>query len=370
MKQSLIDEITTVLQNVPIVTNLARKKFIAQFTIGLIKSRNIQFCEVAHHLNDKAKLSSNETRIQDFFRETDIDYFSVAVLLISLLPKDQKLRLCIDRTEWDFGTCQVNILMILVGCGDLQIPLYWELLDNKSGNSNTNDRIHLLTQCVELMGKERIGLVIGDREFVGHKWFKYLKDNDLLFVMRLPKHHLITTLEGRQYSVSELTFRDNTPLTFSNCLVDGVWGHVWVKVLDDGEFLFLFGSAPVKLMGQFYRKRWTIETCFQNLKKRGFNLESTHIKCLNKLKKLMALVSIAYSFCVSLGVYLHKKVQSVKMKNHGYKAASFSRHGLNKIREISRDQVSVSLDCVLRIKSLFRWIISQLTHYQALKIVG
>ena len=75
-------------------------------------------------------------------------------------------------------------------------------------------------------------------------------------------------------------------------------------MLGDGEFLFLFGSAPVKLMGQFYLKLWTIETCFQNLKKRGFNLESTHIKCLNKLKKLMALVSIAYSFCVSLGVHL------------------------------------------------------------------
>lgn len=370
MKQSLIDEITTVLQKVPIVANLARKKFIAQFVIGLIKSRNIQFCEVAHHLNDKAKLSSNETRIQDFFREVEIDYFSVAVLLISFLPKDQKLRLCIDRTEWNFGTCQVNVLMILVGYGDLQIPLYWELLDNNSGNSNTKDRIHLLTQCVQLIGKERIGLVIGDREFVGHKWFKFLKDNDLLFVMRLPKQHLITTQEGHQYSVSELNFHGNTPLVFCDCLVDGVWGHVWVKALDEGEFLFLFGTAPVKFMGQFYRKRWTIETCFQNLKKRGFNLELTHVKCFKKLKKLIALVSIGYSFCVSLGVCFHRRVQSIKTKNHGYKAASFSRYGLNKIREISREEAFVNSDHVFTIKCLFRWIMSQLSHYQALKIVG
>lgn len=53
--------------------------------------------------------------------------------------------------------------MVLVGYGDLQIPLYWELLDNKSGNSNTHDRIDLLTLCLQLIGKERIGLVIGDR---------------------------------------------------------------------------------------------------------------------------------------------------------------------------------------------------------------
>lgn len=217
MKQSLIDEITMVLQHVPVVTNLARKKFIARFTIGLIKSRNIQFCEVAHHLNDKVKMASNENRIQDFFREVDIDYQAVAILLISLLPNDKKLRLCIDRTEWDFGGCQVNILMILVGCGDLQIPLYWELLDNKSGNSNAIDRIRLLAWCLKIIGKERIGLIIDDREFVGHDWFKYLKDNGLNFVMRLPKHHLITTLEGNQYAVSDLDFRGNEAVIFSDC---------------------------------------------------------------------------------------------------------------------------------------------------------
>ena len=50
----------------------------------------------------KAKLSSNETRIQDFYTESEINYFSVAVLLISLLPKDQKLRLGINPNGMGF----------------------------------------------------------------------------------------------------------------------------------------------------------------------------------------------------------------------------------------------------------------------------
>lgn len=370
MKQSLIDEITMVLQKVPIVTNLARKKFVSQFVIGLVKSRNVQFCEVAHHLNDQAKLASNETRIQDFFRDVQIDYQSVAILLISLLPKNQKLRLCIDRTEWDFGTCQVNILMVLVGYGDLQIPLCWDLLDNNSGNSNSADRIKLLNFCINLIGKDRIGLVVGDREFIGHKWLKYLKENNLYFVMRMPKHHLITTINGDKYEISDLTFKPNTPIIFQNCQVDGILGHAWIQALADGDYLFLFGTATIKFMGQFYRKRWTIEACFQNLKGRGFNLESTHIKCLKKLKKLVALVSIAYSFCISLGIYFHKKIQFIKLKNHGYKIASFSRHGLNQIREMSRDQARADPDLTLKIKSLFRWLRNQLSHYQHLKIAG
>ena len=104
MKQSLIDEITTVRQNVPIVANLARKKLVSPFVIALIQSRKIQFGEIAHPLNRKPKTASDDVRIQDFFREVQLDYAKVAALLLGLLPKRKKLRICIDRTEWDFGT--------------------------------------------------------------------------------------------------------------------------------------------------------------------------------------------------------------------------------------------------------------------------
>ena len=53
-----------------------------------------------------------------------------------------------------------------VGQGAFQVPLYWELLDNRSGNSTAADRIALLHVCVKLPGR-RIGLVLSDREFVG-----------------------------------------------------------------------------------------------------------------------------------------------------------------------------------------------------------
>jgi hypothetical protein len=83
-------------------------------------------------LNDSVKLTSNKVRIQDFFREAELDYGFVAVLLSSLLPAKGKLHLCIDQTEWNFGSCQVNVPMIIAGVGSMQVPLYWELLDNKT----------------------------------------------------------------------------------------------------------------------------------------------------------------------------------------------------------------------------------------------
>jgi hypothetical protein len=370
MKQSLVEQISKVLSEIPIVQNLARKKFICQFVIGLIKSRNVQFGEVAQHLNDKAKLSSNEVRIQDFFREVEIDYFFVAALLVSLLPRKGKLRLCIDRTEWDFGSCQVNILMVIAGAGAMQVPLYWEMLDNKSGNSSSEDRIYIIKLCLEILGKERIGLVIGDREFVGHKWMKFLKDNGLLFIMRLPKHHLLHDLDGESLRLQELTLPADRALLLKGYMIDGVWGDVWVKALADGDFLFLFGTARVDFFGQLYQRRWTIETVFQTFKEREFDLEKTHVKSLGKLKKLVALVSIAYSICISMGVYVHKKVQKIKTKNHGYKAKSFARKGIDSIREMFRSHQTIPENIYQRIQALCRWLLIQATHYQYLKKAG
>ena len=370
MKQRLVVKITTLLHSVPLVRNLARKKFVARFVLGLFKSRNVQFCEVAQHLNDGVKLASNETRIQDFFREADLDYVALAVLLVGLLPGTGKLRLCIDRTEWDFGRCQVNILLVTVGRGDCHWPLCWELLDNRSGNSGTTDRRALLDFCLRVLGPGRVGLVVGDREFVGHAWFKYRKDKDLLFVMRLPKHPLLTDPQGHRHAVADWGLRPGQCPQLPVCQVDGVWGGAQVTALAGGEYLFLFGTANPAFLGQFYRKRWTIEACFQNLKGRGFALRATHLRCRDKLKKLVGLVSLAYALCVSVGTRLHEKVQPIPQKNNGYKRASFGRHGLNALRQYTRPGRSTDPVFTANMNAVFRWIINQLTHYKATKIVG
>lgn len=78
VKQRLIAKIMTILQRTPVVRNLARQKFVAQFIIALVRSRSVRFGEVAQHLNDAVKVASNETCIQDFFRETDLNYFVLA----------------------------------------------------------------------------------------------------------------------------------------------------------------------------------------------------------------------------------------------------------------------------------------------------
>ena len=137
-----------------------------------------------------------------------------------------------------------------------------------------------------------------------------------------------------------------------------------------GEFVYLFATAGLNHLEQRYAKRWTIEQCFQNLKGRGFNLEATHLRCLQKLRKLVAFVSLAYVFCLGVGAAAHGGRQPITRKNHGCRAASLARHGLNLLRQLTRPLIRPEDPLARLVETLLNWITRQLAKNQSLKIVG
>ena len=58
---------------------------------------------------------------------------------------------------------------------------------------------------------------------------KYLKDNGILFVIRLPKHHLVTRLDGSVLKIEQVDLGLDKTVTLKDCLVYGVVANVWVK---------------------------------------------------------------------------------------------------------------------------------------------
>ena len=370
MIMTLQSEIRRILNENQIVKNASRKEFLGFYIPALVQSNSVQFIKTAKFLNSDVKVQSNMTRIQDFYREVEINYDFVAILLLTLLPKNKKLRICIDRTEWDFGKTQINILMVLVGHGDFQVPFYWEMLDNNSGNSNSGDRIDLLEKVFKIVDKKRIGLIVADREFIGHKWLKWLKDQGLTFCVRAPKSHHIHRLNGEILKAQELAelFPNGTYLV--DCMVDNVWGNVYIKPLPDSDILFLFGNCQPKFLAQLYRKRWSIEVFFQNIKTRGFNIEDTHLKELQRIRKLIAMVSIAYAFCVSLGIYVNRNIRKIKVNIDNYKVNSFFKTGMNMIFENFRKSELVERNLTPIFKIFTRLIVRklQLFKYQILVV--
>ena len=229
----------------------------------------------------------------------------------------------------------MNILLVTVGQGAFQVPLYWELRDNCSGNSTAAQRSAVREVCRAVLGRERRAAVLGDREFAGHAWLKWLQDSGLNFVMRLPRHHLLPDAHDQRQAIADLGLAVGQVRRFTQRQVDGVWGQGWVKALAGGDFLVLFGTAGLPDLGQLYARRWAIEQCFQNLKGRGFQLENSHLRGRHKLRKLLALVTLACAFCLGVDQAADRRTPTAHQK-HGYRATSLARNGLNLLRQITR----------------------------------
>jgi hypothetical protein len=308
--------------------HLARQKMIFSLIFSIIETRSVQFPELATKLNAAAKDPSNLRRIQAFFAHYELDYRVIGCVLMSFVTT-KKCRISIDRTNWTFGQQNINILTLTVYSHGVGLPILWSLLDKK-GNSNGQERIDLLAEFVTLFGKERILSLTGDREFIGNTWLKWLIDNQIDFALRFPVSHLLTLRNGEVWRADAL-LAQHQERYFKDVIVDGVRLNMALKQLD-GDWLLVGGPLAVKKLFAHYRYRWSIETFFQSLKKRGFRLEETHLKGSDRLKKLMAVVSLAFVFCWKVGYYYHKHRAPISLKSNGYKSHSFFRKGLDLLR--------------------------------------
>jgi hypothetical protein len=278
----------------------------------------------------------------------------IARFLMDLVPI-RELTLSIDRTNWQINGQNINILCLCVyykGCG---LPILFELLE-KRGNSNQTERIDLLTRFVDLFGAHRIHCVIGYREFIGEKWYDYLITNQIGFYLRLPKSHKIMTPSGEEKRIDELV--DSYPAGrewwLHKIQIKTIEVNIgFKKLLQDGknrkedDYLAIITNQKGSKALYQYRKRWSIETFFQSIKKRGFDIEATHLDQIARIQKLFALVALAFSFCVALGWYQHSKVKAISVKNHGYKQNSFFRKGMDTFEE-AFERIHTDLDFILK----------------------
>lgn len=134
---------------------------------------------------------------------------------------------------------------------------------------------------------------------------------------------------------------ERTYLAMDNVFVQNSWLSVALQKQDkaakkEDEYLIILTNTEAKGALAAYRDRWSIEVFFQSIKGRGFKVENTHLVDYKRLRKLMAMCAIAFAMALRVGIIFNDYVKAIKIKNHGYKANSFFRHGLDTIREATR----------------------------------
>jgi hypothetical protein len=327
-----------------IFLSATRKETLGWLVAAMLAAGTTSLWRLAPRIGSTtAEVDSVYRRLARFFQHVSFDEEAFARLIVSLLGLDKSgaWDLAIDRTNWKFGKIHINILMLGVVWRGVCVPLFWTLLD-KAGNSKTDERIDLLEKLRMTFPDQPLGSLMGDREFIGGVWMKWLKNTSISFVLRLREDMNIFNDTHAPRSLS-LVARDLR--IGQKMILKGKWHlgqneidasppvRIVIMRLESGELLSLATDKKPKTALARYRKRWKIETLFAALKTRGFNLEATHITNPKKLALLVGVLALASAVAYKVGLWA-EKIKATKIKKHGRKAKSIVRRGLEKLEKI------------------------------------
>lgn len=297
----------------------------------------INLSKLAKAFPSSAKLESNYRRIQRFLSDRHaVDFDHVAWFVIQLFGfLETDYYLTFDRTNWKWGKKNINILVLAVVYKGIAIPVYWILL-NKKGNSNTRERIALMKRFISQFGKKRIIKLLADREFVGKKWFQWLKSEGINFAIRIKKNTKVTNSRGDVVQVQHLCrflkVGETLVLNDARKILE-VDVYLSALRLQDGTLLIVATGKPCEDAIASYALRWQIETLFSCLKSRGFNFEDTHVTDRRRIKRLLVVAVLAFCWAHRVGEWQHENIKPIKVKKHQRLAKSIFRLGLDIINE-------------------------------------
>jgi len=87
-----------------------------------------------------------------------------------------------------------------------------------------------------------------------------------------------------------------------------------------------------------YKERWQIETAFKAMKTSGFNIEDTHLANIDRIERLFAIMTIAFTWAYLVGIYKDENIKAIRILKHGRRAKSFFKYGDCKLNCVSKEK--------------------------------
>jgi len=274
LKDQLLEELA------PLNINLARLKCLILLMTALLRHKTVNLTFLSTENHTGAKNESCYRRFQNFFLKVPLCFICIGKFILSRIPKPKDgWVLSMDRTNWQFGKRDINILTVGVIVNKVAIPIAWTCLPKttKRGNSKTLHRISIFKKVLKLMEASDIRFVAMDREFGGKKWLQWLDLKEVGYIVRVKSNTIVGNRLAHQYSS---TRKRKKPYERSEVWQMDVFfacKNISCKRRRDDRIYVISNrfSGPQAL--ELYQLRWGIELLFSHLKKRGFNIEDTHM---------------------------------------------------------------------------------------------
>ncbi|PSQ72023.1 MAG: IS4/IS5 family transposase [Bacteroidetes bacterium QH_2_64_26] len=321
--------------------NRARLKLMARLMRALPIQTTTNLAELALVMKPQVETESTYRRLQRFFAGFAVGYKALGQFLLGLVPTDPPYIAVVDRTEWHFGQTAVNVLMIGVAYNGIAFPIAWTALEH-GGGSGADEHAEVLDQFLRVVEPDQIRALVADREFTGSDFLEELKERKVPFVIRLKSDRRVGPSSGG-WSLPARMFARTCGLQQSSLLggrqvvggAESVEVQVGLKRLEDGSLLILASRRiDADSMFELYRQRWDIETLFAALKSRGFDLEGTHLTEPDRIRKLLGVLALTYSWTRIIGLDRKRREGPSRECANGYPEKSLFRYGLDRLKEL------------------------------------
>lgn len=325
----------------------------ARALVGLLAGKKISLHEVANLMPGEQSLDANRQQIRRNLDHPSMQGQVWSRSIGALLPKNS-WNLALDRTTWERGENIINLLVLSVVVHECSVPLLWMVMP-EAGNSDTAERIQLMQQFIDIFGAKRWRFLTADREFIGKEWIAWLLERKLGFRIRIKAGEFLTHWDGRRRRAWEFFSQQGCRCKPRQMKLWGLEVYVGGKRLFNDNFLIVISSHYVNDSTQDvlsdYRLRWKIETLFQALKGRGFDLESCRLSQERRLWGWFGFLALGLCWCLKVGTLLDAYFP-LPLKNHERRAESVFHRGALELQthlcRVAGRRGSLPIHCLLQ----------------------
>ncbi len=338
---------------------------------GILVKETVNLNKLKNHVgllagNRQTKTDSHYKRLTRFFNDKPAQCKLWKWLVIWLIDyierwdgRSRSLYLTLDGTSWQLGSCQIHLLMLCLVYRGVSLPLLWHNLAKK-GHSSQQERKRLL-QCAMKLYPLAGFCLLADREYEGKEWFKFLTDNKINFIIRLPRAAYKADISAGGKSYGSLLRRALKGRRVSQWFELEGYRYQFVALChQDGPqsadplvLLVSNLSWSKQVIAERYRIRWTTECFFRHLKSNGFDLEQLGFQSPQKIRLLVAIVVVLYVICVAEGL----------RQFHRIRAKSTNPHEPLRLREaLFRKGYSVVVNELVSVAHFVDWLLARLTR--------
>lgn len=308
--------------------NKAKSFILARFILAIIQQLTVTLSKLTVWIGSKSKNASKYKQLQRLITELKIPKYYYCKF-ITWIIWSWPYNLTLDRTNRKFGKANINILTLWITHKWIAIPILRMMLD-KRWNSDSQERITLITEFMELVWKSNIASVLADREFTWILRLQFLKNNQIPFDVRL-RNNFIVKWKHIGKTFEHWALYQTIKIKWLVYL-QGVWLYIeGMKTKDDMLILAHYWTKWDAI--ELYQKRREIETLFGCLKSRWFNFEDTHVTIQEKISNILTILSIAFTWCYISGIWKNT-VEPIPIKKHWRKLVSLFRYWLDLLREV------------------------------------